>query len=121
MAMISQHELGRRFGRGDDPEDIPSASNIEVEPGKDNDEYEAVVVGYNWALYAARMSDGSVVVYDGWRGYSNSTTQQIGQVKRGAMQYADVETRDLSPKHRSKSNAERDGDSRYPIGSGYPA
>lgn len=110
--MISQHGLAKRFARGDEPASIRQASNVVVESLDLDDDYEAYIVGYNWAMYAARTSEGSVVVFEGWEGYSQSTTQQIAQIKSGARtakrigEVDELEMVDLRPKVRSKSRSE---------------
>ncbi len=35
------------------------------------------LVGYGYACYAVRHSDGRVTRYVGWKGYSNTTTQHL--------------------------------------------
>lgn len=79
--MISQHELGKRFARGDDH--IPDASNVSVEDASGADGVDAYVVGYGWAVYAARLDDGRLALFEGWRGYSLSTTCQMTQIRFG--------------------------------------
>jgi hypothetical protein len=121
--MISQRELAERFERGDDPDSIPPASNVEVQSAEgSDDEFEAYIVGYNWAMYAGRTSEGSVVVFTGWHGYSNSTSKQMGQVK-GGIGYDNFRESDVAPKVRSEAHAERNNSRSghgYP-GHGYPA
>lgn len=112
--MIPQQELAYRFARGDDPTDIPAASNVEVEPSGDPDSgYEAVIVGYNWAMYAARTPEGSVTLFTGWEGYSRSTAAQLSALKSGFCRAGvEFEEIDVDPKFRSERKAERDADHR---------
>lgn len=118
--MISQRELARRFARGDDAESIPAASNITVESAEgSDDEFEAYIVGYNWAMYAGRTPEGSVVIFDGWYGYSKTTSKQMSTLKSGIRQAQPLgeiedffETIDVSPKVRSQAYAERNADHR---------
>lgn len=116
---ISQQRLARLFARGDDPTEIPAASNIEVESAEgSDDEFEAYIVGYNWAMYAGRLADGSVVLFDGWYGYSNTTSKQLGKLRRGL---GDYRSSDLAPKVRSERHAEKNRSGRGYEGHGYPA
>jgi len=121
--MIAQRDLARRFGRGDPAESIPAASNVEAQSAEGSDDaFEAYIVGYNWAMYAGRMPEGSVVVFGGWYGYSNATSKQLSHVKSG-LGYDAFRESPLAPKVRSEAHAERtDARSRrgYP-GDGYPA
>jgi hypothetical protein len=49
---------------------------------------ETLLVGYNWAVYGARnKATGRVTYYKGWRGYSSTTSKQLGQT--GLMTNAD--------------------------------
>lgn len=51
-----------------------SASNlmsIEIDGGR------TLLVGYGWAVYAIRDSDGDVIRYNGWKGYSNTTSRHL--------------------------------------------
>lgn len=80
--MQSQQALAAEFAAGHDPSSIEDASNLEVW-ATDTDGYDAILVGYGHAVYAARRSDGSVVRFDGWRGYSQSTTCQLTELRKG--------------------------------------
>lgn len=83
--MIAQDTLARHFAAGNDPSSIESASNVTVEPtGVDG--YDAVIVGYGHAVYAARRTDGSIILFEGWRGRSVSTTQHITKLRTGFRQ-----------------------------------
>lgn len=126
--MISQKSLARRFARGDDAESIPKASNIEVESAEgSDDEFEAYIVAYNWAMYAGRTSEGSVVLFDGWYGYSKTSSKQIGYVRSGILQakrlgeVSDYRSSDLDPKVRSEAHAERNNSRSMHRSNGYPA
>lgn len=80
--MVAQQELARRFAAGHDVTGIGSASNLSVESTA-REGYDAVLLGYGHAVYAARRTDGSVVRFDGWRGYSQSTTCQLTELRKG--------------------------------------
>jgi hypothetical protein len=43
--------------------------------------------GYGHALYAARRDDGALWVYDGWDGYSQTTSTHMGKVKGIAQEH----------------------------------
>lgn len=76
--MITQKELAYQFAWGYQPDEIPRASNVEVRKNG-GDEY---IVGYGHAIYAARL-DGDLVLYEGWRGYSISTSCQMTELRKG--------------------------------------
>ena len=38
------------------------------------------LVDYNWAVYAVRKSNGHVTIYDGWHGYSATTSKHFTQL-----------------------------------------
>ena len=103
--MIPQYKLARRFKEGEDPDSIPKASNVEVESAEgSDDEFEAYIVGYNWAMYAGRKSDGEIVVFTGWYGYSQTTSKQMSEIKHG-IGYSNFRESDLAPKVRSEGYA----------------
>lgn len=77
--MVSQAELARKFARGQSVDSLPNASNIAAQEGPDGVDY---LVGYGHAIYAARFK-GSVLLFEGWRGYSVSTTCQLTELKKG--------------------------------------
>ena len=67
----AQDELAKRFFDG---ETTGKASNVKIVE-TDN---ETLLVGYNWAVYAARNKDtGETTYYKGWYGYSPSTSSQL--------------------------------------------
>lgn len=70
--MIAQSRLARRFYRGDTT--APSASNVQLKQLGDG---WTGLVGYGWALYAARSPDGTIIYFEGWYGYSMSTSCQL--------------------------------------------
>lgn len=76
----AQSDLIKQFNAGYSPEDIQDASNMKVER-TDEPGYDAVVVGYDHAVYAARRNNGTIVIFNGWKGRSVSTTQHIGTLK----------------------------------------
>lgn len=80
--MIAQDTLARQFAAGHDPSSISAASNVTAE-GTAADGYDAVIVGYGHAVYAARRTDGSIVLFEGWAGRSVSTTQHLGKLRSG--------------------------------------
>lgn len=72
-----QKEIGERFHRG---ESSGKASNVEIQ------EFEALgltaVVGYGHAVYATRdIETGHTVYFDGWYGYSVTTSCQISKMR----------------------------------------
>ena len=98
--MVSQKELARRFARGDPVDAIPAASNMNVVTA-DDDGFDALIVGYNWAVYAARQN-GTVTVFDGWHGYSPSTSCQITEIRKGVDEAAaELEESDKMPPYRT--------------------
>lgn len=38
------------------------------------------IIGYGWAVYAVRSGSGKVTIYDGWYGYSATTSKHYGQL-----------------------------------------
>lgn len=123
--MIQQYDLAKWFAEGDDVDGLPLASNVKAESAEGSDDkFEAYLVGYNWAMYAGRTSEGSVVLFTGWHGYSNTTTNQIGQLRRGISDGTDNwRTSDLTPEVRSEVHAERENEEskRHYPGHEYPA
>lgn len=85
----TQEELARRFAYG---ADSGTASNMTIVPGRDGDA-DAHIVGYGWAIYATRDANGRVTLHDGWRGYSPSTTQQLGKISPYADRTDDADPR----------------------------
>lgn len=83
---MSQDKLVRRFAAGDDH---GTASNMQIRPADGGTE----LVGYGWARYAFRTDDGTVTIYEGWNGYSISTTQQMTKVRRVADEADDSQPR----------------------------
>lgn len=53
---------------------VGRASRMEV---TSDDDGSAFLWGYGWALYAYRCPQGRITVYDGWEGYSSTTTKHI--------------------------------------------
>ena len=80
--MTAQDTLARRFAEGNDPRSIASASNVTAETTP-ADGYDAVIVGYGHAVYAARRTDGSIVLFEGWRDRSQSTRCQLTKLASG--------------------------------------
>lgn len=57
---------------------------------------ETLLVGYNWAVYAARDKvTGRTTAYDGWRGYSMTTSKQLSQAGLGNAEVHVAERREL--------------------------
>ena len=90
--MVTQEELGRMFAEGHDPTKIPGASNVEALP-TDREGYDAKIVGYGHALYALRKEGGGsnpddsvITLYEGWRGYTVTTSCQLTKLKNGMEQ-----------------------------------
>jgi hypothetical protein len=76
----AQSDLVRQFKSGIEAEDIEDASNMAVEE-TDESGYDAILVGYGHAVYAARRDDGTFVQYDGWKGRSISTNTHLGKIR----------------------------------------
>ena len=38
------------------------------------------LIGYGWAIYAKRRGK-QIIVYDGWRGYSTTTSHHMGLIR----------------------------------------
>lgn len=49
----------------------------------------AFLWGYGWALYACRPLQGPIHVYEGWAGYSSTTTKHIRLFKEDHTGYRD--------------------------------
>lgn len=99
--MASQTDVARAFAGGKDPDEIPSASNFMAAKVPDNDEFEAVLLSYGWAVVFGRRPNGTVVEFTGWQGYSASTSTQIGKARRaitGVLPDSDFETDKRQPK-----------------------
>lgn len=79
--MASQPDVARAFARGLPAEDIPSASNFYAVAAPPDTGFDAVLLSYGWAVLAGRKGR-QVVVFDGWRGYSASTSTQHGKMRR---------------------------------------
>ena len=65
----NQHELGRRFLRG---ETSGTASNMKIH---ETDQGGTILVGYGHAVYALRTAEGFIVTFAGWANSSNSRSQ----------------------------------------------
>ena len=65
----NQHELGRRFLRG---ETSGTASNMKIH---ETDQGGAILVGYGHAVYALRTAEGFIVAFAGWANSSNTRSQ----------------------------------------------
>lgn len=79
--MASQADVARQFARGTAVESMDSASNFGAAVAPDGSPYDAVLLSYGWAVLAARKGR-RVVVFDGWQGYSASTSTQHGKMRR---------------------------------------
>lgn len=65
---LSQPDLAREFQNG---RTSGQASNVSIRETDD----ETLLVGYGWAVYAARDKEtGEITYYKGWYGYSTSTS-----------------------------------------------
>lgn len=82
--MYSQNELVRRFARG---ATTGTASNMEI---RELDDGTTQIIGYSWAVYSERDERGEITLFDGWRGYSVSTTQQLGKIRPVADHVSDA-------------------------------
>lgn len=111
--MIAQSRLARRFYRGDTT--APSASNVTLEQLGDG---WTGLVGYGWALYAARSPDGTVIYFEGWYGYSMSTSCQLGTMSlqsRSDIAVSDqMEVRSFTPDKGREILDENDVSARFP-------
>lgn len=79
----AQRDLVTQFEVGQKPKDIRDASSMAVEEA-DEEGFDAVVIGYDHAVYAARRNSGEIVVFNGWYGRSNSTNSHLNGLKRGS-------------------------------------
>jgi len=67
--------IGRAFFRGERGGHT-SNQNIKIV----DTPHETLLVGYGWAVYGARdKASGEVTFYQGWKGYSRSTSKQLSQ------------------------------------------
>lgn len=82
LIMASQKEIARLFARGESPSAIPAGSNFSVVETPESDEFEAAILSYGWAVIFARKPNGDVVEMEGWKGYSASTSTQMGKARR---------------------------------------
>lgn len=97
--MASQKDVARQFALGHAAETIPTAHNFHATPAPDGTPFDAVILSYGWAVVAGRRPDGSVVIFDGWRGYSTATNTQIGKMTNEIEEMSvDVEKSDERPK-----------------------
>lgn len=95
---LSNSDLYRRFARGDTTGKANRMTIKQVAdlPRDDVDslpDAATVAVGYGWAVYAARLPDGTVIVYDGWREWAKEVGKNAEATPRhitGLEQYADV-------------------------------
>lgn len=72
--MMNQNDLGRAFKRG---ETNHRASNVQIVERGDF----TVLLGYGHAVYAARHKEsGAITHFEGWRGYSVSTSCQLSKL-----------------------------------------
>lgn len=74
-------ELIKRFIRG---ETTGTASRMEIREMGDG----TALVGYGWALYAYRSPSGEIQLYNGWDGYSSTTTKHLRYFKPDEASYA---------------------------------
>lgn len=72
-------ELVTRFVRGE-ASDGDQACHMAISRYAD----WTLLWGYGWALYAALRDDGRLFVYNGWYGYSVTTSQHLGSLKAAA-------------------------------------
>lgn len=68
---MSQKELAREFANGGRH---GRASNVRIHDVAGG---YTLLVGYGHAVYAARASDGYIVAYRDWHGYSPTTSSQM--------------------------------------------
>ena len=88
----NQHELGRRFQRG---ETTGTASNMKIH---ETDDGGTILVGYGHAVYALRTAEGFIVTFAGWANSKNgrpnagsvSTKQQFGRARLLSKKNVDV-------------------------------
>jgi len=105
----SQKELGQMFRNG---ATSGTASNVEIHDLGDG---ATALVGYGHAVYACRLSDGTVISYLGWANRDNtrpnagsmSTKQQFSKLGlRGGVEKRGGEGIDAAPKIRGFSAPE---------------
>ena len=80
--MIAQRNFARQFARGDDPSSITDASSLSAE-SHDHPDIDAVIRGYGHAVYAVRTTSGRLILCEGWRGFSVSTSSQLSKIAEG--------------------------------------
>lgn len=87
----SNRDLVNRFANG---KKSGQSSNMKIVKMPDG---STVLEGYDWAAYAWRKNNGSITVYNGWYGYSQSTSKHLNLVKPKADKVSqnDPETDDL--------------------------
>lgn len=76
MAQLSIEEIGEAFANGD-YEHRNSTMSVRSAPAEND---SGLLYSYG-AVIAARFADGHVVFYDGWYGYSPTTSKHMTQLK----------------------------------------
>ena len=75
---FSNRELIRRFVEG---KTSGKACNMEIREA----DGKTLLVGYGWARYAERQKDsGEITLFDGWYGYSSTTSRHVNMVRSHA-------------------------------------
>lgn len=67
---LTNEDLVRRFVQGGDS---GKSNRMAIAAFED----WTLLWGYGWALYGARRDDGTLFVYDGWDGYSSTTSSHM--------------------------------------------
>lgn len=76
---LSNEQLVERFVRG-----FRKGESNRMEIRQDGN--ETIIVGYGHAIYARRKPNGNIILYDGWYGYSPTTSRHLNLIRP----YADV-------------------------------
>jgi len=77
---ISNNQLAKNFVTGQHPNVNDRNSNRMAIKEKEN---HTIIEGYGHALYAIKYR-GTVIVFNDWRGYSQTTSKHLTQIKRKA-------------------------------------
>ena len=78
MTRLTTEEIGEAFANGDYNHHNSTMSVRSAPVTNDS----GVLFSYG-AIIAARFADGHIVFYDGWQGYSKTTSGHINRLKSG--------------------------------------
>jgi hypothetical protein len=71
---LSNLDLVERFARG-----FERGASNRMEIKRDGN--ETIIVGYGHAVYARRKPNGTIILYDGWYGYSPTTSTHLNMIR----------------------------------------